>query len=333
MELFSKRNQKWIRFRVIRRDNGRKPGELIKSPLRNRLKQELKYAIQSNEYLENFLIVHNQRKENFYLHKKTLTDLTLRELGYNISSTIDLDGFEFKKDDARDDRFFDLIELLIIFCKKEKRENFIKRLKTIFKEEGSDFSIHSFMIFKGGSTDLRSIIPLIKEKPLHKKLKSFYTQSYNNENYEFLARTSADIIQLLTSSPQSKKKTKGYATSLCKKVAKEWTDESKAEDLANLLSETIKNAKKLSNQISNVRHTDRTTIPVGSPNFYKLIAQKNIQLVELIILSLPESYIIQKNPEDLKNNYLQSYRVEKDNVWLVKKRDQGDSIDVKDIPF
>lgn len=350
MQLFSKRNGDRYarRFALRHADHSayltRQPNleqdRFISDPLRNRLKEQLKYIVGSNKFLEPFLIVNSEKTGDHYLHKQTLSDLSLREIGYNISDSIDLGDLEFKTEKISDFKFFDLIELIIIFSKPDKREEIIERINTIFKEEKGIFSIHGFMIVSKENDGLRSIIPLIKEKNLQEKIKSYYEQRLaSSVNYEFLARISADIIQLLFSSPLSKSKTKKFANGLCIKVAESWTEKTKVKELAGLISETVKNAKDLSNQISNVRHTDRTTIPVDSPNFYKLISSKNINLAELVILSLPELFIMEQDPEGLKNSYLKKYQVDKDVGWTIKKKDQGsieypeEDIDPKDIPF
>lgn len=309
----------------------------LKEALRNRLRQELRFLVRSGKYLEPFLIVDNQRKNERYLHAETVKELTLRELGYDISQTLDLDDLEYKGD-ANDNHFLDLLEIVIIFTKPEYREDCIARLNTIFREEGEDFTIHGFMIISTVTDGLRSIAPLIKEKALKEKISEYYESHFSvnsSRNYELLAQISAGIVQMLFSSPDSKKKTLKFSLALCKDVASVWTDKSKSEELSSLLSDTVKNAKDLSNQISNVRHTDRSTIPVDSPNFYKLIATKNIGIAELVILSLPEKFIAQQDPEAIKDSYLKRYELNKDNGWIVKKKDQGDldDFDPDNIPF
>lgn len=294
--------------------------------------------MKSNKYLEPFLTLKGESNDEYSLYKGSVDDLTMRELGYEMSGAVDLIDLQPKDaEQGQDAKFFDLVELLIIFAKTEKRGDLIERLKTIFVEEGSEFSIHGFMIVNTANEGLRSIAPLIKEKILKEKIQEFYDQQRMSlkPNYEFLAKTSAEIVQLIFSSPTSKEKTQKYASDLCLKVAQEWTEKNKATDLSTLLSETVKNAKALSNQIADVRHTDRTTIPVDSPDIYKIVASKNINIAELFILSLPEMYISKQDPEGLKSSYLSRYGIDKTSGWFVKTKEQQspDDIDPDNIPF
>ena len=69
--------------------------EIIDNFLRNRLFCELQFIVESNKYLEKFLIVENRENDTFYLHTGTLTSLSLRELGYNIGDYFDLRNIKF----------------------------------------------------------------------------------------------------------------------------------------------------------------------------------------------------------------------------------------------
>lgn len=348
MELFSKRNEGRIRRYGYRQQYGVRPGarptedetRFLKDTLRNRLREQIKHLIRSKSFLEPFLYVDNKQTGVTYLHSPTLSDLSMRELGYDLASAFDLTKLEPMIDDVYEDaKFFDLVELLIIFSKSTKREELTSRLANVFKEEGDDYAIHGFMVVSREQEGLRSIIPLLKEKNLKERIKDFYEQRAGiHPNYETLSKVSADILQLLFSSPKSKKKTKEHSTDLCNQVAKKWTDKDKVRELAELFGETVINAKNLSNQVQNVRHTDRTTIPIEAPNFYKLIATKNINIIELVILSLPESFIASQNPEVLKEVYLKHYDLNKDSGWLVNPSEQNadnffDEIDPSNIPF
>lgn len=72
----------------------------------------------------------------------------------------------------------------------------------------------------------------------------------------------------------------------------------------------VKNTKDFNNQISNIRHTDKHTIQVDYPDFYKLITQQNINIIELIILTFPEKYIKMPNSRLLKQNYIKKYNID-----------------------
>lgn len=348
MKLFSKRYSKFQirRFSRFSLSKERDDADLfLKESLRVRLQQEIKYVVNSNDYIDPFLVVIDEfngrgdhRKET-YLREEALKDISLRELGYDFSSVFSAKDFSFNGEEYSDTKLMDLIETLLIFSQTQKREELERRFQKIFDDEQDSFTLHGGMVIEKGLRGLESVVPLIKEKNLQEKINGYFSsrRSLERPNWEVLARASADVLQLLLSSPKRKKETKSYAEGLCLKVAEKWTIKEKRKTLAYLLSETIKNAKALSNEIANVRHTDRSTIPVDSPDFYKLIATKNIALAELIILSLPGEYISQSDLEEIKASYLNKYRVDKTQVWSTKRTREfnGDSEEIRpeDIPF
>ena len=75
----------------------------------------------------------------------------------------------------------------------------------------------------------------------------------------------------------------------------------------------------MSNEISNIRHTDRHTIPVEGFSFYKLITYNNLGIIELVIQSLPDNYIVNKDAKQLKAEYFQSYEIEENRIRVIKK--------------
>ncbi|TSC69459.1 MAG: Uncharacterized protein G01um101456_140 [Parcubacteria group bacterium Gr01-1014_56] len=337
MELYSKRNEVRL-YRnqgVFLRQAEREEDSFLADPVRKRLLQLIKYISKTDKYLERFLLVNDEVKKEYYFYELPIKELTLMEAGYDITEFINFESLELKTEKKCDSKVFDLIELVLIFAQKEKREDLVERFNKIFKEENCKFALHSFMIINTESSGLRSIAPIVKEKLLKQKIYHYYQQQRVTEpNFEVSAKTSAEILQLIFSSPKSKEKTKDYAEKLCVKVAERWTGSANVKKLASLLSETVKNSKELSNQISDVRHTDRTTIPVDTPNIYKLIASKNINIAELIILSMPEVFIAEQDPESLKANYLSAYEVNKATPWVIKKRKVDDlEIDHDNIPF
>lgn len=343
MELFSKRNsERDIRMRSMRYRTEKEElrNQIIQDTLRIRLQEEVRYLISSGKYLERFLYVNNQLKDKIYLHDSTLRDLSMRVLGYSLKDILDCTSLSFENEDYSDIKFFDLLELLIIFTKNDSRKEVVARLNEIFKEEGDIFIILGFMITDKRATGLRPLIPLVKDSILRNKLFDLFSQSAHTSEYEIMAKTSAEVIQYLFSSPKSKTKTKQHSENLCLEMASKWTEKKSRLDLSTLLSETVKNAKELSNQISNIRHTDQHTIRVESPSLYKLIAQKNIALIELVVLSLPEKYISKHEPDELKNSYIKNYNVDKSTQWVVKKKTEDatlifppDDINPDDIPF
>jgi hypothetical protein len=293
--------------------------------------------VESNEYLETFLVVEDAKENRFYLHEPTLSDLSSREIGYRIGEIINCQEITFPSPFGGFDdlKLFDLIELLIIFTKDKKRKKFISEIQRIFNEDGQDFILHNYMISKKSESGIRSIMPLLKDKKLKEFLESYIKLSRAELDYKNLARLSADIMQRIFSSPSTQKETKEYSERLCDKVALRWTSKSKASDLSNLLSNSVKESKLFNNMLSDIRHSDKYTVPIASPSLYKLVAQINISIAELFILSLLEEFIAEQNPSVIKNSYLKWCKVEKDSTWKknVRQEQEEEEIDVKDIPF
>ena len=328
MKLFSKRNLNGVRPRYLRRHKNEDEDSFLSEGVRVRLIQELKFISNSEDFLERFLLVFDENSEKYFLSDNSISKITKREVGYDISDFINLRTLEFKTEEKSDTKFFDLLELILIFAKEEKRGEIINRFNQIFKEEDCPFKLHSFMIVGTDNRGLRSITPFIQEELLREKITDFYKHIRPQSGNELGAKTSSEIVQLIFSSPISQDKTKQHAEKICKEVASKWTDNKKdQEKLTELLNETVLNVKKLSNEISNIRHTDRTTIPVDNPDIYKLIAMKNINIAELVILSLPEKFVMEQDPEKLKDEYIEKFNENKSTEWVIKKEE------VKDIPF
>lgn len=328
MNLFSKRYDERRLLRTFALRDEEKRGEFLKSALRKRLQYEIKYIVSTGEFLEPFLLVEDDKK--FYLHKETLSELSNREIGYDITTIFSPERMDFEASDYRDIKFLDLIELLIIFSRTDKRELFIARVQDIVKEEGNEYVLHGFMITKRDESGLRAITPLIKDEQLRKKVEEYNSSQLLRPNYDNIARITADILQMIFSSPATKKATKKYSEELSRRVAAKWVDRKNVKRMTELLNETVRNAKLLSNEISNIRHTDKHTIVVSNPNFYKVVAIRNISIAELCILSLPEEFIVNQDPEELKENYLSKFQIIKDNGWVVEK---DESTIPPDIPF
>ncbi len=305
-------------------------------PLKNRLEQEIKFIVGDDDlFLESFLIVDDQIISKKYFQNESLKNLSLRELGYDITEYYATKSLG-PQEDCKDIFIFDLVELIIIFTKNEKREALVNKFNRIFKEEGNNFEIYNFMIVEKERSDIRTIIPLIKDETLKNKLIGFYSnrESFGSD-FQIRAKTSAELLQYIFSST-IKGKNKNYSEELCKKLSEKYTSPEKAADLEKLINDTVKNAKSLNNDVADIRHTDQSTIPIVSGDFYKLISTYSIQLVELVILTFPEEYIFKLSPEKMKEDYLNEYKIDKDVYWIVKEErieeDFGE-IDVSNMPF
>jgi|LakMenEpi03Aug12_release.lakeMendotaPanAssembly.Ray.scaffolds.fasta_scaffold257238_2 hypothetical protein len=306
--------------------------KFLHTPLKTRLEQEIKFIIGNGDsFLESFLIVDNQVIGKKHFHTESLKNLSLRELGYDITEYYETKSLA-PKEDCKDIFIFDLIELIIIFTKLEERDKIVSKFNRIFKEEGNNFEIYNFMIVEKERSDIRTIIPLIKDETLKNKLIGFYfNRESTSSDFQIRAKTSAELLQYIFSSP-IKTKTKTYTEDLCKKLSEKYTNPEKASDLEKIINDTVKNAKSLNNEVADIRHTDQSTIPIVSGDFYKLISIYSIQLVELVILTFPEEYIFNFSPEEIKDSYLDEYKVDKDGGWIVSKKIYIDEINVQ-MPF
>ncbi len=236
-------------------------------PLRIRLEQEIKFIIGDDDlFLESFLIVDDQIIGKKYFQNESLKNLTLRELGYDITEYYATKSL-IPQEDCKDIFIFDLIELIIIFTKVEKRDEVVKKFNRIFKEEGNSFEIYNFMIVEKERSDIRTIIPLIKDETLKNKLVGFYSnrESFGSD-FEIRAKTSAELLQYIFSS-KIKGKTKTYTEDLCKKLSEKYTSPEKDDELEKIINDTVKNAKLLNNEVADIRHTDQSTIPIVSGDF------------------------------------------------------------------
>lgn len=333
MELFSKRNNilKSNSIKAYNDAGNADDAGLLSSELKMRLSTLIEDITSGFEYVERFFLVDNKKVDRIHISRNAMAAVSKRELGYDISEMLGRHG-EILSDSEqyRDSRLFDLLELLIIFSKLETRKFVVSRLQDIFIEEQASFIVHNFMIFPKGGKGLENILPLIKDKQLKDKIDQFFRLNYSmRSKLEALARVSADIIQRVFSSPDGQNQTKSYTEELLHQLAKKWTDQKNAQELYELLNQDLKLLKALNNKISDIRHTDQSSIPVDSPDLYRLIAIKNMAMVELLILSLPELYILNQNPEELKEKYLFTNQIDKETQWVINP----DEIRVEDIPF
>ncbi len=330
MQVFSKRYPEHSIRRLSASLGQESTKNFISSSLRTRLLEEVKFLISSGDFLERCLIVDDLEKDTYFLHPDTIKNIFEREVGYDISNFFNTRVLEFATSDNPDAYFFDLIELMIVFSNESKRDEIISRIKNIFIEENAPFTINSFMIVLTKETGLRALVPILKDNLLKNKLEELYEALNSGKNYQISARLAADVVQYLFSS-DDKSKTKSFATDLCTEIASKWTNGPNVDILASLINDNVKNAKALNNQIANIRHTDRHTIPVEGSIFFKLVTYEDLSIVELVIQSLPETFITNKDPEELKSDYFVRYKVQTDVKWTYKKKEEAKVED--DIPF
>jgi len=329
MQLFSKRYRPDLSGSARNSLTGM---QLIPEHLRVRLQNEIKYFASSKNYLEPFLLMDDRSTGEFYLNYQTLKDMSLRLLGYNVAGIIWCNSMDLNLDNYNDLHFFDLIELLIVFSRDAVREELIGRIGKIFEDEDGSFVIDGFMIMERNAS-LKSMVYLIKDEDLRKKIIDYYESLSGVENdYVSAAKISADLVQAIFSSPYDQDGTKKYSEDLCRKVAERWTSPENVDNLSRLISEIVVNAKALSNQIKDVRHFDQHKISVNGPDIYKFITGSNILITELTISSLQDEFLHLEDPDKLKNDYLKKYSVDK-NLILVRGATQPIETNIDDIPF
>ena len=93
---------------------------------------------------------------------------------------------------------------------------------------------------------------------------------------------------------------------MIKILSKKCVDKEKSERLYEILNALVLNAKKLNNEIANIRHTDRNTLLIDNPSLFKLITANNIHLAELAIFAEPEKYFFSQKAVDFKNEYIKN---------------------------
>ena len=316
-------------------DSERYSSNLINSKLRTRLVHLLKFVIGSENFLEPYILLKDSNGKT-ELYVKNLRDFSEAELGYDIAENLNTDSLSILVHDSEGDpryddvTLFDLIEVLIVLTVDERREEFVSRLNTIFKDESSMLAVNGWMVIPVSYSGIGPLIPLIKNPTLKEKLNSLRTPGMSMSP-QAKARNAADAVQYIFSS-ETKGKTKSESESLLTDIAKRWTAPDKSNDLYDLLNQQVILVKKFNNEIGNIRHTDKHTIDVEGPGMFDMIYKINLSVTELALVTEQDKYIEDKTASDIKTEYSQNYNV--DMKQLNKKRPPVDEpIDLSEIPF
>lgn len=317
MQLFSKRNKKI------------EPITFIKETLRFRLIREIEYITSTNEFLERCFLVEDEKKSKWFLDNESLKNLSICELGYDITDFFDFKDFSFVNDSYDDYVIFDLLEIILIFSKEDQRKFVRERFQKHFIEEGNEYLVHDFLITQKNSAGVKPYVSFLKDKILKDKFEQYYLLS-GSKNYEMLAKISAEILQFLFSA-EKKKKTKDFAPKLIKELAQKTVEKKNIKTFSELLNKVVLNAKSLNNEISNIRHTDKSTLLLDNPSIFKLIVSNNICLSEYVIFANPEDYFFSQKAFDVKNEYITKYKIPVSG-WVIRKP-KIEEIDPDDIPF
>lgn len=314
MKLFSTRNPLYnqrLPIRSLRSEKGEDqlPRQyptyrFIQNETQVRIWEELSYFIESS-YLEKFLLINNKEKDKIYINKDAISKLTKRELGYDISQLFDSENLSLTQLRENSMVYMDFIELFCIFTTEEKRKNVIERINSILEENNEKFKLFNGMLLRRNG-EITSISELYKEPILAEKFRSLNEEVLSNKAK---SKISADILQYIFSTDSKDKDTKEYSEELLKTISMELTTEDSAKTLTENLNSLIILAKKLNNGITDIRHTDKNTIPISSPDIYALIHGVNIGIIDLIIKTQPNKYLTFWEPEELKKQYLVKYSI------------------------
>jgi hypothetical protein len=357
MKLFSKRNSNRSRldddFRYSHRLS-RYNQELISSEVRNRIVAEIKFLTSSDDFIEFFILFENKKKETIFFDRNKVDNFSLSELGYKMTDYFDFEDFTIKQQERKvqnidnkdrivtyfdDYKLFDLCEIVILFSTEQKRSEIIGRFNTIFLEENADFQIVEHLITRKSGETLKTLVALLKDDNLKNKIRKYF-DLVDEDDYINSAKISADILNIIFSGYIKNNKLQDISVIKNKLAQKILRNTAKKEEKSirflQYIDELLKTSRNLSNDIYDVRHTEKSTIQTTNENIYKLISHHNMSIVELVLTALKEDYILGDNWEKIKCDYLQKYKIDKGIRYVIenpKVSESDDYIDVKDIPF
>lgn len=310
---------------------------LLDERLRTRLLFELRHITTRLDFLEPYLLT-KLTDSSTMINEDHLKEFSSAEIGYDITKYINVYEMEVIRiadngNKMPDDYvLFDLIEIIIIFAKKTMRDEIVKRLNDIFAEQNSDFKIQEWMINIRGKGTLSDYASLLKDDILKAKIQSHNSLTGETLTHQALASNSAGALQFIFSG-NSQKDTKKMSEDIIGKISKEWTTEENAPKLEEIINNLVKLAKDMSNQISNIRHTDRNTIQTNGQAMYELIYKLNMALVKLSIDSDPTKYFENRKAEDIKTDYSNRYSVDLSVYDNATEVDDNQPLDLSTIPF
>lgn len=356
MQLFSKRNRIETEQRIFSGIDRNRDTSFINNELRNRLAAEISYITSTDDFLEFFILFENQKKETIFLDKNKMDSFSLTELGYKMSDFFEFENFAIKEFEfsrqvsARgldgkiervnkmesyfdDYKLFDLVEFIILFSKKSKRSDVIRRFNDILNEEQSLYEIVNGMVTKKSGENIYTIKNLLKDYNLKRKIEDY---KYYKERKDYLntAKVSAEIINIIFSNTTSGKKKEEIDKILNKLSLKLAANKKDGEILQGFLQISLSNIRNLNNNIYNIRHTEKSTVHLrdsSSEILYKSISEMNMAFVESTLLVLKDDFIYSEDWEVIKNSYIKKYDINKDQRFIIKKPE----IDLDDIelPF
>lgn len=308
---------------------------------RTRILAYIQHLCSTSKYLEPFFSVRDKRKSKTYLDANKVNQASNALLGYSIDTYFNIEDMKwsyYNIDDNyeelyyEDSKIFDLIELLIVFCKKEHRNRISEAFGDLFRNIGFPADLVSWMVILHDGNSLSALAPLVENQTLKSKLELTAIPG-RVRDIENSARISADLTQLLYSSEEGKDKTKSYAEEVISRAADLWVTDANKENFEKLVSEIVNKVKQLNNQISNVRHTDKHTMIVNSPAVYKMIYSLNMGISELALVATQDELVSISDPEDIKNDYAKRFDIDMALGNEISNTTDDGIINLDDIPF
>lgn len=356
MKLFSKRNgtqgSSTFEDRHLSPSMRGRRIELLSIEARNRIISEIKFLSSRDDFLEWFILFENKRKDTIFFDKDKIDSFSLAELGYAMSDYFEFEQFKmveierkirYASEDTRPDKYFDdyklfdLAEITILFAKPDERQNVIKRFNSILLEENTNYQIIEHLITKKAGESLRALKTILKDDNLRNKISS-YLEFESNGDYINSAKVSSDIVNLLFSGyikdekPNAIKALKGKLAR--KLLVTHDAEEEKITRLEKYIDALLRTAKDLSNEIYDIRHTEQSTLQIANENMYKLVSTHNMSIVELVLTTLKDDYVLSNDWETIKQEYIQKYKINPNSRLTIRKPDPDDSpIDLSEIPF
>jgi len=352
MKLFSKRNRKDFERRESFYSERSRENVLIPGELRNRLAAEISFLTSVNDFLEFFILFENQKKELIFLDGNKVDGFSLTELGYKMTDFFEFENFAIKEFEVSrripartsdgkveridrvesyfdDYRLFDLVEFLILFSKKDKRNEVIKRFNEILSEENSRYDIVNGMITKKSGEDIYTIKNLLSDQNLRQKIEDY---KYYEERQDYLntAKVSSEIINIVFSGEVKKRKKTEISKILDKASSALCVKNKDSDKLREYLNAILSGVRSLNNDIYDVRHTEKSTIHLkegAGDILYKLISETNLSFIESILLALKDDFIYSEDWEKIKGSYIEKYKINRDQRFVIKKPE------ILDVPF
>jgi hypothetical protein len=352
MKLFSKRNRSTSSRNFVSKYDFQRL-TILSNDLRNRLAAVISFLSSRDDFLEFFILLNNKQQKKKYLDETKTNGFSLAELGYKMSDFFQLEEDfaikelsyteDYPKRDASgnittterkvgyfdDYKLFDLIEFIIIFSKKSKRLETIKRFNDIFGEENSEYEIINGMITKKTGENITTLRNILKDENLQQKIAD-YEYYWDHRNYVNTAKISAEIINLIFSCEEQDKKKKTIEKILEKLANCLSQGKSKSDQLHGYINALLTSIKNFNNNIYNIRHTEKSAIRLknGDLNIlYKLISQHNISMVETVLVTLKKDFTFSEDWEVIKKNYIEKYQINPNARYIIE------DVSITDLPF